>query len=75
MRRKTRSLVVSRMWLAVGLLAGLGATDLQAQKAVDLPAEDRPISGDFELVFRVGSAGAESEWEQFTAIEHLAVRG
>ena len=71
MRRKARSPVVSGMWLTVGPLAALGAIDLQAQEVVDLPAEDRPISGDFELVFRVGSAGAESEWEQFTAIEHM----
>ena len=71
MRRKARSLAIGGMWLAVGLLASLGAIDLQAQEVVDLPAENRPISGDFELVFRVGSAGAEFEWEQFTAIEHM----
>ena len=38
---------------------------------MDLPAEDRLLSPDLELVYRIGSAGAEAEWEEFSSIESL----
>ncbi len=62
-------------WLTAGFLAVLGTAGLHAQEVVDLPAEDRIISADFELVFRIGSAEAEAEWEQFTAIRHMGFDG
>ncbi|WP_419164177.1 hypothetical protein [Candidatus Palauibacter sp.] len=53
-------------------MIALGAVGLQAQEVVDLPAEDLPLSVDFEPVYRIGSALGESEWEEFTAIGHIA---
>ena len=56
-------------------VAALGAVGLQAQEVVDLPAEDLPLRPDLELVYRIGSAGAESEWQHFSSIEHIAFDG
>ena len=50
---------------------GLDTRAAVAQEVVDLPAEDRPLSPDLELVYRIGSAGAEFEWEQFSSISGL----
>ena len=55
--------------------AVLGAAGLQAQEIVDLPAEDRLVSPDLELVYRLGSAGAMAEWEEFTSISGIAFDG
>ncbi|WP_419947895.1 hypothetical protein [Candidatus Palauibacter sp.] len=62
---------------AIGAVLGavLGAAGLQAQEMVDLPAEDRPVSPDFELVYTIGSAGAATEWEEFTSISGVAFDG
>ena len=75
MRRASRSNVSRAAGLAAGLLATLAAVGVQAQEVVDLPAEDRPIPGDFDLVYRIGSAAAEPEWEQFSAIRNVAFDG
>ena len=53
----------------------LGAAGLRAQEVVDLPAEDLPLSPDLELVYRIGSAAAESEWEQFSGIRNAGFDG
>ena len=53
----------------------LGAAGLRAQEVVDLPAEDLPISVDLELVYSIGSAAAESEWEQFSSIRNVGFDG
>ncbi len=53
----------------------LGAVGLPAQEVVDLPAEDLPLSADFELVYRIGSAAAESAWEEFSAIRNVGFDG
>ncbi len=53
----------------------LGAAGLRAQEVVDLPAEDLPLSPDLELVYRIGSAAAESEWEQFSGIRNVGFDG
>ncbi|WP_423927891.1 hypothetical protein [Candidatus Palauibacter sp.] len=50
---------------------GFHAEAAVAQEVVDLPAEDRLLSPDLELVYRIGSAGAEAEWEEFSSIESL----
>ena len=59
--------VVPAVLGAVGFHAGAAV----AQEVVDLPAEDRLLSPDLELVYRIGSAGAEAEWEEFSSIESL----
>ena len=56
-------------------MIALGAVGLQAQEVVELPAEDLPLSVDFEPVYRIGSALGESEWEEFTAIGHIGFDG
>ncbi|WP_423927897.1 hypothetical protein [Candidatus Palauibacter sp.] len=53
-------------------MIALGAIGLQAQEVVDLPAEDRLLSSDLDLVYRIGSAAAGPDWEQFSAIRGLA---
>ncbi len=71
MRWESRSVAVSITWLSGVLVAPLGVLGLEGQEVVDLPAEDRPISGDFELVYRIGSVAAEADWEQFSTIRSL----
>ena len=87
MRRMSRSDVTGgtrrAAWVGAGVAAAcvaayvavLGAAGLQAQEIVDLPAEDRPVSPDLELVYRLGSAGAMAEWEEFTSISGIAFDG
>lgn len=75
MHRKPRLWAFRAIWVAGGLAAVLGATGVRAQQVIDLPAEDRVLSADFELVYRIGSADAEAEWELFTAIRHLGFDG
>ena len=60
---------------AAGFGAALGAAGLEAQEIVDLPAEDRPVSPDLELAYRIGSASAGEEWEEFTSISGVAFDG
>ena len=56
---------------AVCLLCWALPVHLTAQvPVVELPAEDVPLSAEFEDVFRVGSGG--SEWELLTSITSLA---
>ena len=52
-----------------------GAVGLQAQDIVELPGEDRPVSPDLELVYRLGSAAATAPWEEFTSISGVAFDG
>ena len=68
MRRNLRLLSIGGMWIAGGLATGSAATGLHAQETIDLPGEDLPLSTDFEPVYRIGSAQATAEWEEFTAI-------
>ncbi|WP_420447188.1 hypothetical protein [Candidatus Palauibacter sp.] len=83
MRRRSRTGVSRGSVVAAGVVAGrlaalgaaLGAAGLQAQEIVDLPAEDRPLSPDLELVYRLGSASAGEEWEEFTSISGVAFDG
>jgi len=63
------------MWIAGGLATASGATGLRAQDIVDLPAEDSPLSADFEPVYRIGSAQAAAEWEEFFAIQGIGFDG
>ncbi|WP_419163992.1 hypothetical protein [Candidatus Palauibacter sp.] len=74
MDRRSRA-VVPRTLLNAAVAAALGAVGLRAQEVVDLPAEDLPLSVDLEPVYRIGSALAESEWEEFTAIRHIGFDG
>ena len=75
MRWQSRSHAVNGTWPTVGLLATLGAVGVQAQEVVDLPAEDLPLSANLDQVYRIGSAVAQSEWEQFTAVQHIGFDG
>ena len=71
MYRQPGSRAIRGVCLTGAALAGLGAIGLGAQEVLDLPAEDLPLPADFELVYRIGSAAAEAEWQEFTAIEHI----
>ena len=62
-------------WLVGVLAAAPGAVGLQAPPVVDLPAEDIPLAAAFELVYRLGSAAATAEWEQFSSIRNVAFDG
>ena len=62
-------------WLVGALAAPPGAVGLQAPPVVDLPAEDISLSADLELVYRLGSAAAADEWEQFSSIRNVAFDG
>lgn len=75
MRWQSRSHAVQGMWPAAGFLATLAAAGVQAQEVVDLPAEDLRLAVDLEPVYRIGSAGARTEWEQFTAVRHIGFDG
>ncbi len=75
MHRKLRLLAMGGMWIAGGLATALGAIGLRAQEVVDLPAEDLPLSADFELVYRIGSTEAEAEWEEFSTIQSVGFDG
>lgn len=46
-------------------------TPARAQEVIDLPAEDRSLTADFEELYRIGSIAGE-EWELFTDIAGLA---
>ncbi|MYB07301.1 MAG: hypothetical protein F4Y24_13200 [Gemmatimonadetes bacterium] len=71
MLRNLRILAIGGMWITGGLATALGPTDLRAQDIVNLPAEDLPLSTDFEPVYRIGSAQAQAEWEEFFAIQGI----
>ena len=71
MRWQSRSVAVYGTWPTVGLLATLGTAGVQAQEVVDLSAEDLPLAVNLEPVYRIGSAMARSEWEQFTAVQYI----
>ncbi len=75
MERKLRSCAVGGTCIAGGLVAVLGTTGVRAQDVVDLPGEDLPLSADLELVYRIGSASAGAEWEQFRFISGVAFDG
>lgn len=75
MRRNLRILGIGGIWITGGLAAALGPTCLHAQEVVDLPAEDSPLSPDFEPVYRIGSAQAAAEWEEFVAVRSIGFDG
>lgn len=75
MRWQSRSHAVQGMWPAAGFLATLAAAGVEAQEVVDLPAEDLRLAVDLEPVYRIGSAVARTEWEQFTAVRHIGFDG
>ena len=75
MHRNLRLSAIGGMWIAGGLATASGAIGLLAQEVVDLPAEDLPLSPDFELVYRIGSTEAEAEWEEFFAIRSVGFDG
>jgi len=64
-----RILAIGGLWIAEALDTASRATVLQAQDIVDLPAEDVPLSADFEPVYSIGSAQAAAEWEEFVAVQ------
>ncbi len=70
MDQKARIWAISGTWLATAFAGFLGATGATAaaQEIVDLPADDLPLSADFESVYRVGSTEAMADWEQFSTI-------
>ena len=68
MDRKARIRVIGGMWVATAFAGVLGGNGVGAQEVVDLPAEDLPLPGDLELVYRIGSTEAVAEWEQFSTI-------
>ena len=68
MHQKARTWTIGGMCVATAFTGFFGATSAAAQELVHLPAEDLPLSADFELVYRIGSTDALAEWEQFSTI-------
>ena len=68
MDRTARIRAIGGMWVATAFAGVLGGNGVGAQEVVDLPAEDLPLPGDLELVYRIGSTEAVAEWEQFSTI-------
>ena len=75
MHRRLGPSAIGGMATSGAILAVVGATGIGAQEVVDLPAEDLPLPADFELVYRIGSASAGADWEQFTSISGVAFDG
>ena len=71
MQPNLRSLVIGGMSIAGALASATGAIALFAQEVVDLPEDDIPLSPDFELVYRIGSADAVARWEEFSSIRSM----
>jgi len=69
MLRNFRRLAIWGIWITGGLTTASRATVLHAQEVVDLPAEDSPLSPDFEAVYRIGSAQAAAQWQEFVAVQ------
>ena len=57
------------LWLSL-----LAAAPAAAQQTIELPAEDAPLTADFEEVFRVGSLDGP-DWQQFGVILEAAFDG
>lgn len=53
-----------RGWSGIGLAVVVAAAPIHAQQIVDLPAADRPLSADFQEVYRIGSIDG-AVWETF----------
>lgn len=70
-----RILAIGGLWIAGGLATASGPTSLHAQEIVDLPGVDLPLSADFEPVYRIGSAQAAAEWEEFVAVRSIGFDG
>ncbi len=64
---KARAVVAAQVLVALGFHAQAAP----AQEVVDLPAEDRLLSPDLELLYSIGSAGAATEWQLFSTISSL----
>ena len=61
-----------RTWLSgLALACLLGSGSLGAQDVVDMPAEDRPLTADFEELYRIGSLDGDA-WETFGEIAGTA---
>lgn len=67
-RRARAGWAIGGMWVVAAYVGFWCATGVGAQEVVDLPAEDAPLSANFELVYRAGSTEAEAEWEQFSTV-------
>ncbi len=59
---------------AVSILASLLAAPTTAQEIITLPAEDRPLTPDFEDLYRVGSVSG-ADWEQFGNVRRVGFDG
>lgn len=75
MLRSLRILAIGGLWIAGALDTASGATVLRAQDIVDLPADDSPLSPNFEPVYRIGSAQAAAAWEEFFAVQGIGFDG
>jgi len=70
---KMRNTGLMRSLVAVGLLAGLAGTT-EAQRAVDLPGQDRVLTGSPEMVYSVGVEEGD-ETQTFATITGVAFDG
>lgn len=75
MRRNLRLPAIGGRWIAGGFATAAAAIGIPAQEVVDLPAEDSPLSADFEPVYRIGSVEARAEWEEFFSIQGIGFDG
>ena len=64
----------ARSFAAIIILASLPAAPTAAQEIITLPAEDRPLTPDFEDLYRVGSVSG-ADWEQFGNVRRVGFDG
>jgi 6-bladed beta-propeller protein len=69
--RGTTGVWAGAMTLAMVLTTAMTMTPIVAQEVIDLPGDDRPLSADFEEVFRIGSFDGE-DWETFGEVAGTA---
>ena len=71
MKVKVNVRPIERILLLATLLATGPAT---AQEIINLPGEDRPLTPDFEELYRVGSVSG-ADWEQFGNVRRVGFDG
>ena len=66
--------MTARSFTVIITLASLPAAPTGAQEIITLPAEDRPLTPDFEEFYRVGSVSG-ADWEQFGNVRGVGFDG
>ncbi len=71
--RTGRATTIAVVTLSIAVLAVLTGP-LAAQNVIELPAEDRPLDADFEVIYRVGSLDGDG-WDTFGSVSGVGFDG